>query len=179
VGEAAAAWINDVKGGEAQIALLTLDKIETGRLRIDGAMEKISAAAPNAEVVARTEAVSAAEGQAAMQTILQANPDVDVVLCVADDACLGVRAAMKAAGKNPDDVFLAGWDGSLQALKDVQAGGMIKAVGALDLFNIGENVVNMPANVMEGTEPQEVLLDYVLADKSDMATVERLIKAYK
>lgn len=178
LGDAAAKWIVE-NGGDAQIALLTSDKQEVGKLRIDGAMEKIAAAAPNAKVVARVDAQSAADSQTAMQSILQANPDVNVVLCVADDGCLGARAAMKAAGKNPDDVFLGGWDGSLQALKDVQAGGMIKAIAALDLYAIGEAVANLPANVMEGKEPTEAMVDYVLADKSDPAIVDRLIKAYE
>jgi ABC-type sugar transport system substrate-binding protein len=179
LGDATAKWINENLGGKAQIALLTSDKLEVGRLRIDGAMAKIKAEAPNATVVARTDAVSAADAEKAMQTILVAHPDVNVILCFADDGCLGARAAMKAAGKNPDKVFLGGWDGSLQALKDVKAGGMIKAVAALDLYAIGEAVANLPANVIEGKQPTQLNIDYVLADKNDMTTVDRLINAYK
>ena len=47
-----------------------------------------------AEIVNRTEAVLAPEAFTATQSILQANPNVNVILCIADDGCLGHRGVV-------------------------------------------------------------------------------------
>ena len=95
VGEWVGNWINENLGGEAEIASLTADFHETGRQRIGGAEKKIAELAPNAKVVNRTEAVLAPEAFTATQSILQANPNVNVILCIADDGCLGAAQAVR------------------------------------------------------------------------------------
>ena len=102
VGEWVGKWINENLGGEAEIASLTADFHETGRQRIGGAEKKIAELAPNAKVVNRTEAVLAPEAFTATQSILQANPNVNVILCIADDGCLGAAQAFAATDRDPD-----------------------------------------------------------------------------
>lgn len=177
LGNAAAEWINDTLGGSAEVAVLTNDTQETARERIDGALAQIESQT-DAEVVARQDAVGSADALPVVQSMLVANPNLNVVLCVADDGCLGAAQAFEEAGRDPADVYLAGWDGSRLVLEAIQEGGFIKATAALDLFNIGRAVVEVPANVIEGSGETELNMEYVLADQSVPDTVQRLIDAY-
>src|SRR5436309_965205 len=58
-------------------------------------------------------------GFATMNTILQAHPDVDVVLG-ADTVVLGALAALEAAGKARPDQFLGGIDGEPEAVAAIK-----------------------------------------------------------
>lgn len=178
LGDAAAAWINETLGGEAEVALLTNDTQETARERIDGAEERILDET-DATVVGRVDAASSADAYPAVQSLLVANPNLNVVLCVADDGCLGAAQAFEEAGRDPEEVYLAGWDGSRLVLEAIQEeDSYIKASAALDLYNIGRAVVEVPANAIEGSGETELNMEYVLADQEHPDVVQRLIDAY-
>ena len=171
VGEWVGNWINENLGGEAEIVSLTADFHETGRQRIGGAEKKIAELAPNAKVVNRTEAVLAPEAFEATQSILQANPNVNVILCIADDGCLG--AAQGVRGDRPrseHDVHRR--LGRLARGDDAHPGREpIRATGALDLLAIGRSAIWVPANILENKEPKNYTSEYVLvtADTPDVA----------
>ena len=142
-------------GGEAEIASLTADFHETGRQRIGGAEKQIVELAPNAKVVNRTEAILAPEAFETTQSILQANPNVNVILCIADDGCLGAAQAFEATGRDPNTICIVGWDGSREVMKRIMEGGTpIRATGALDLLAIGRSAIWVPANILENKEPK-------------------------
>jgi ribose transport system substrate-binding protein len=178
VGEWVANWINDNLDGEAEVASLTADFHETGRQRIGGAEKMIAEIAPNAKVVNRTEAVLAPEAFEVTQSILQANPNVNVILCIADDGCLGAARAFAATGRDPSTMCIVGWDGSREVMNQILEGGPIRATGALDLLAIGRSAIWVPANIIEGKEPTTYNSQYVLvtADTPDVA--QQLIDAY-
>ncbi len=177
LGNAAAAWINETLGGEAEVALLTNDTQETARERIDGAEERILDQT-EATVVGRVDAAGSADAYPAVQSLLVANPNLNVVLCVADDGCLGAAQAFEEAGRDPQEVYLAGWDGSRLVLEAIQEDSYIKASAALDLYNIGRAVIEVPANALEGSGETELNMEYVLADQEHADVVQRLIDAY-
>ena len=56
-----------------------------------------------------------------MNTILLANPDIDVVLG-ADAVVLGALEALRAAGKDRKDQFLGGIDGEPEAVAEIKKG---------------------------------------------------------
>lgn len=178
VGEWVANWINENLGGEAEIASLTADFHETGRQRIGGAEKKIAELAPNTKVVNRTEAVLAPEAFEATQSILQANPNVNVILCIADDGCLGAVKAFEATGRDPATMCIVGWDGSREVMKQILAGGPIRATGALDLLAIGRSAIWVPANILEGKEPKNNNSQYVLVTADDPEVAQQLIDNY-
>ncbi|WP_244883836.1 D-ribose ABC transporter substrate-binding protein [Halomonas caseinilytica] len=67
------------------------------------------------------------QGYNKMQSMLQANPDVDGVISGNDEMALGAIAALKEAGKL-DDVVVGGFDGSPDAVEAVRAGEMAYTV---------------------------------------------------
>jgi ribose transport system substrate-binding protein len=178
VGEWVGNWITETLGGEAEIASLTADFHETGRQRIGGAEKKIAELAPNAKVVNRTEAVLAPEAFTATQSILQANPNVNVILCIADDGCLGAAQAFAATDRDPNTVCIVGWDGSREVMKRIMEGGLIRATGALDLLAIGRSAIWVPANILENKEPKNNSSKYELVTADTPELAQRLIDAY-
>jgi ribose transport system substrate-binding protein len=178
IGTEAARWINTKLGGEAEVALLAPTFVEALRQRIGGAEQALRRLAPKAKVVARTKGLLAADGLDDMRSILSAHPDVKVVLCAADDGCLGVSQAYHAAGKAADDVFVAGWDGSRAAMQKILDGDVIRASGALDLIGLGRASVDVAANLLERRKPTKFVSRYILVTKSRKAAAEKLIRAY-
>jgi ABC-type sugar transport system substrate-binding protein len=179
VGEWVGNWINENLGGEAEIASLTADFHETGRQRIGGAEKKIMELAPNVKIVNRTEAILAPEAFETTQSILQANPNLNVVLCIADDGCLGAAQAFAATDRDPNTVCIVGWDGSREVMKRIMDGGTpIRATGALDLLAIGRSAIWVPANILENKEPTNYTSKYELVTADTPELAQRLIDAY-
>lgn len=118
--DAAVAYINDKLGGKANVVLLTQDQIEFLAPRF-AAMRDGLKALPGVTIVAdiTPNPVNKEGGFATMSTILQAHPDVDVVLG-ADTVVLGALAALEAAGKARPDQFLGGIDGEPEAVAAIK-----------------------------------------------------------
>jgi ribose transport system substrate-binding protein len=179
MGETIAAWINEKQDGNGVIALLTFDQVEVGRQRINIAMEQIEKLAPKSKVVARQNAVLAPDALKVVPPILEKNPDVNVILCIADDGALGARQAYLRLKRSPEDVFIAGSDGSKEALeKVILPNDPIKAVAALDLTKIGEQSIQIPYNIVKGEGPKEYVAPYDIITVDKKAAAEKLISAF-
>lgn len=120
--EAAAAYINDKLGGKANAVILSHDSMEFLAPRF-AAMRDTFKTMPGVTIVAdiSPNPVNKEGGFATMSTILQAHPDVDVVLG-ADTVVLGALAALEAAGKARPDQFLGGIDGEPEAVAAIKKG---------------------------------------------------------
>lgn len=118
--DAAAAYINDSLGGKANVVLLTQDQIEFLAPRFQ-AFRDVLTAMPGVTIVAdiTPNPVNKEGGFATMSTLLQAHPDIDVVLG-ADTVVLGALAALEAAGKARPDQFLGGIDGEPEAVAAIR-----------------------------------------------------------
>jgi ribose transport system substrate-binding protein len=121
--EAAAAYITGKLGGKANVVILSHDSMEFLAPRF-AAMRDTLKPMPGVTIVAdiSPNPVNKEGGFATMSTILQAHPDVDVVLG-ADTVVLGALAALEAAGKARPDQFLGGIDGEPEAVAAIKKGG--------------------------------------------------------
>ncbi len=179
LGKNAADWINEHLDGKGVVGLLTIDTMEVGRQRIDNAV-KVIEAETDSVIADRQTAVTAADALPVVQSMLQAHPDLNVVLCVADDGCLGAAQAFKGAGIDPSGVYMAGWDGARPALEQIAAGdSYIKADAALDLMEIGRSVVYTVDYAINGGGDPNVVHQYVIVDTSTPGEVQRLLDAYQ
>lgn len=118
--DAAVEYIKKNMGGKANVVLLTQDQIEFLAPRF-AAMRDGLKALPDVTIVADVtpNPVNKEGGFQTMSTILQAHPDVDVVLG-ADTVVLGALAALQAAGKARPDQFLGGIDGEPEAVSEIK-----------------------------------------------------------
>jgi fructose transport system substrate-binding protein len=61
-------------------------------------------------------------GRTAMENLLSANPDINVVYTINEPAAAGAWEALKAAGKTEEEVILVSVDGGCPGVENVQAG---------------------------------------------------------
>jgi ribose transport system substrate-binding protein len=120
--DAAIAHINIKLGGKANVVLFTQDTMEFLTPRFE-AMRDGLAKIPGVTIVAdiAPSPVTKESGFATMNTILLANPDIDVVLG-GDAVVLGALKALRAAGKDRPDQFLGGIDGEPEAVFEIKKG---------------------------------------------------------
>ena len=118
--DAAAAYIDEKLGGKANVVLLTQDQIEFLAPRFQ-AFRDVLGKMPGVTIVAdiTPNPVNKEGGFQTMSTLLQAHPDIDVVLG-ADTVVLGALAALEAAGKARPDQFLGGIDGEPEAIAAIR-----------------------------------------------------------
>ncbi|WP_170308770.1 sugar ABC transporter substrate-binding protein [Pseudonocardia hierapolitana] len=182
VGAAAGEWVNAQLGGRAKVALLTDYDQETGKDRIDGAVEALRAAAPDIEVVATQEGLFADETLPIFQSMLQAHPDINVVFCMADDGCVGAEKAFLQT--NPSEerkrlMYMAGWDGTLPVLEQIATGSsVIRATAVLDLVAIGRASIAATVDAVEGGGDTEVVIPYELVGESNPQRAQEFVNTY-
>lgn len=118
--DAAVKYIKENLDGKANVVLLTQDSIEFLRPRFVAFRDAL-AELPGVTIVADVSPnpVNKEGGFETMSTILQANPDIDVVLG-ADTVVLGALAALEAAGKDRPNQFLGGIDGEPEAVATIK-----------------------------------------------------------
>lgn len=121
--EAAANYIRTRLGGKAKVVLLTHDSLQFLAPRFT-AMRDTLRTLPGVTIVADISpaTVDKQGGYRTMQTILLAQPNIDVVLG-ADTVVLGALAALREAGKARPDQFLGGIDGEREAVLEIKRGG--------------------------------------------------------
>jgi ribose transport system substrate-binding protein len=179
VGTYAGKWVNETLGSKAQVALLTHQIQLTGRQRIEGAVAALQKVAPGAEVVAQHEGVISPQTLPAAQAILEAHPDINVFICIADEGCDGCLHAFlqtHPSAQRQKEMFICGFDGSAPVIQSILAGSPIRATGALDAVAIGAASVNATINAVLGTGPTTVNFPYVLVDEHAQALGRRLLK---
>ncbi|MEZ5407298.1 MAG: sugar ABC transporter substrate-binding protein [Acidimicrobiales bacterium] len=171
IGAAACEWAETSNGGAAKVAILTFEKGAWAQKRREGIEQGLASCGATMDVVARQDALSQTEGLTAMSTILQANPDVNVVLAVEETATEGAFQAFVNGGKAEDDptLFLAGIDGTLRALELIEQGSMYRASAALSLTEVGKGMVLLPKQLQEGTEGDYLVpLELVTPETPDL-----------
>lgn len=125
---------------------------------------------PDMKMVAQQSANwSQTEGYSKMQTILQANPDIQGVICGNDTMAMGAIAALQAADRK--DVIVVGFDGSNDVRDSIKAGG-IKATVLQPAYAQAQMAVDQAHTFIttgKGPAEEKQLMDCVLinADNAD------------
>jgi erythritol transport system substrate-binding protein len=128
---------------------------------------------PDMKMVAQQSANwSQTEAYSKMETILQANPDIQGVIAGNDTMAMGAIAALQAAGKK--DVIVVGFDGSNDVRDSIKAGG-IKATVLQPAFAQAQMAVQQAHDfITTGKKPAEEkqLMDCVLVNADNAAKLE-------
>ncbi|NLJ30530.1 MAG: substrate-binding domain-containing protein [Clostridiales bacterium] len=123
IGEQAAKFINEkFTDGKCEVAVLDYPQTQILLERENGILKALKAKAPNASVVAQQPAIDATGGLDAMETILQAHPNVKVVCCIGGGGAVGANEALKAANKIADNVGIFAADATNEELAAMLAG---------------------------------------------------------
>lgn len=138
-GKIAGEWIkkNLADEKDAKVVLFTAPEQPSLSERIRGLKEGCLNIAPGAKVIAEQGAITTEAGMAAAETILQAHPDANVIICNNDSSALGAYEAFKAANKT--DVCIVGLDATPEAVNKIKEGG--NYVGTVDIDPYGTGVL--------------------------------------
>lgn len=148
-GEIAGKYIAENMDGKAEVAVLTFSQIPAVLNRSKGLIEGIQKHAPNIKVVAEVDANDRESGMTAAENILQANPNVNIVVGVSDDAVLGAYEAFVAANRTGDDVCLVGLDAVEEALQKVNDNTIFRGTVDIAPFESGKNIIETAKKVVE------------------------------
>ncbi len=116
-------------GIEPKIAMLDLAPgISVGQLRHDGFLKGFGIEEGDPAIVGAAPTLGdTAKGQAAMETLLQKDPDINVIYSINEPSGFGGANALKAAGKDPKDFILVSVDGGCDAIERGIKTGVIDA----------------------------------------------------
>lgn len=127
VGRFAADWIN-ARGGNLEVAYLSNQADPQLALRSQGEKDAITELAPNAVVVGEVEANTIELGASGTANLLQAHPNISVILAFSDDGGLGAYQAATEAGKtDPNTFFIGSADGTQLVFDKIAEGGIYQA----------------------------------------------------
>ncbi|PSL04692.1 monosaccharide ABC transporter substrate-binding protein (CUT2 family) [Haloactinopolyspora alba] len=124
-GTRAADAMNEVTGGEANVAILRGSSgNNVTEERNAGFVEHAEAEYPGLKIVAEQTANFARdEGQAVTEQLLQSNPEIDAIYAHNDEMGLGAMTAISAAGRAPgQDVKIVSIDGTRNAVQAIVDG---------------------------------------------------------
>jgi erythritol transport system substrate-binding protein len=128
---------------------------------------------PDMKMVAQQSANwSQTEGYSKMETILQANPDIQGVIAGNDTMAMGAIAALQAAGRK--DVIVVGFDGSNDVRDSIKAGG-IKATVMQPAYAQAQLAVTQADTYIKtgkGPAEEKQLMDCVLITADNATKLE-------
>ena len=152
-GLAAAKWITENADGKAKVHYYNIDTIEVLLARHQGVLDGVKTAGEGVEIVSDVNAgaITNEAGFNTMNTVLQAHPDINVILG-GDTLVLGALAAVEAAGKASENIYMSGIDGDAEALKKIRDGGPYKASFAFAYPMMGYAWGQYAADWIEGKE---------------------------
>jgi fructose transport system substrate-binding protein len=128
IGQYAKAKVKEM-GITPKIAMLDLAPgISVGQLRHDGFLKGFGIKEGDPQIVGAAPTLGdTAKGQAAMETLLQKDPGINVIYSINEPSGFGGANALKAAGKDPKDFILVSVDGGCDAIKRGIKTGVIAA----------------------------------------------------
>ena len=159
IGDIAGKYIAEKLGGKAKVALLTFPEVPTLIPRGDGIKAGLKEYAPNAEIVAEQSASTPDKGASAAENILQAHPDVRVIVGINDAAVLGAYEVIKSMGLPENEFALFGLDATKEAVDHIKAGGMYKATVDIKPYQVGRNTIDLTVKVLK-TGPIKGLIKF-------------------
>ena len=157
-GRIAGAWIRDKLNGEAEVAILGFPQMQALIERAQGLKDGILELAPNAKIVSEQSANTPEQGMKAAETILQANPNVKVIVGTNDAGALGAMEAVKAMGKDSEEFCIVGLDATGEAIaKMKQPGSIYRGTVDIDPYGTGGLIVDTSIKVLESGPISEMV----------------------
>lgn len=150
-GGGAADWIVEKYGADADftVAVFCWDQISTQIARGDGMEDAILEKCPNINIV-RQDANTTAAGQSVADSLLQAHPDLQAIVCINDAAGIGAYSAVQAAGKDTTDFYIGSIDATDEAKAQIQKGGAYQATVDLIPYENGGIDVELAVQLING-----------------------------
>jgi len=172
IGKIAGQYIVDTMGGEAEVAVLTYPELAPIIDRANGIKQGILEVAPNATIVAEQSAATPENGAAAIEAIMQAHPNVRVVVGINDAGVLGAYEALAGMGVDTKAFALFGLDATPEALAKMREKGMYKATVDIAPFEAGKAAIDLAVKVIESGPQAEMIVQAMVPVTADTLPAE-------
>lgn len=140
------------EGGKV-VVLANIQGEPTSESRVKGYKEALEAGGCEIIATQYTDGVSD-KAVTAMEGVLQTYPDLQAVVCCADDVALGASRAIQSAGR--EGILVCGFDGISSGVQAVIDGDITCTV-AQDPYNMGYQCVKSLVDVLAGKELPEFI----------------------
>lgn len=174
IGEQAAKFINE-KFGDKSCEVVVLGYPQTPILleREKGILDQLAKLAPNAKVVANQPAIDTTEGLNAMETILQAHPDVKVICSIGGGGATGANEALKGSNGNkvPDDMGIFSTDLTDETIASMENGEFNRVCVAItgNAYVCGKEIYDLATRFAGGEEMEHnVYRELIPVNKSNL-----------
>ena len=158
-GKMAGEWLRANVKGPVEVAILDLPELAPLIDRAKGLADGVTHIYPDAKVVANQSASTPETGMKATETILQAHPNVKVILAINDAGALGAFETVKAMGKATDDFYIGGLDATPEAISKMKEGTIYRGTVDIDPKGTGSLCVDTALKVLnEGPLKQKVVI---------------------
>ncbi|WP_413733895.1 sugar ABC transporter substrate-binding protein [Sodalis sp. RH21] len=178
VAKDALAW---VKGrypqGNITAAVTTLTPLKGFAGRWDQPLKQFKAA--GLPVVSQQDCATQACGMQIAEDALRQHPNLRVFIGINDDAALGALRAFKNAGIKPDDVYIAGQDGTVEGLEAVKQGGAYRASAAILLDDLSQSIIDNSLAAITGKGRTNYETAVELGTLRNPTRLDALIAQYK
>lgn len=119
-GEEAARWINEKLNGKTEYGLLEYPINNRLIQRAQGMADALAKFAPDTTQVAVAKAVDANEGMRVTEDMLQANPDMKIIVSIGDGGAIGANEVVMASNKASGDWGIFAVDATQEALQKIK-----------------------------------------------------------
>lgn len=158
-GKMAGEWLKKNAKGPVEVAVLDLPELKPIIDRANGLADGVKQIYPEAKVVANQSASTPETGMKAAETILQAHPDVKVIVAINDAGALGAYEVAKAKGKAKEDFYIGGLDATAEAIAKMKEGGAYRGTVDIDPKGTGALCVDTALRIMkEGPLKDKILI---------------------
>jgi ribose transport system substrate-binding protein len=154
MGETAGKWANEnlIANGKSVVAVLGNYSVSPLAVdRYEGIKEGLENVCKDAKIVGTYDMAYKEEGVTAGENILQAHPDVNLVVGINDQSTCGVYEVFNAAGLGDKDIGMFGLDGTAEAEYLIAQDTMFKATINIDPNRVGEQMVQAGLDKLSGS----------------------------
>ncbi|MFH8134917.1 sugar ABC transporter substrate-binding protein [Pantoea osteomyelitidis] len=171
-------WVKQhYPNGDISAAVTTLTPLKGFAGRWDEPLKQFKAA--GLPVVSQQDCATQACGLQIAEDALRQHPNLRVFIGINDDAALGALRAFKNAGISPNDLYVAGQDGTVEGLEAVKQGGAYRASAAILLDDLAQSIIdNSIATITDkGRKNYETPVE--LGTLQNPARLDALLAQYK
>jgi ABC-type sugar transport system substrate-binding protein len=176
VGECAARWLRERHGGRAAVGYLTNRTDPQLAERSRGLKEGVAQNCPGSTYAGEVEAMTVDAGAAGAANLLQAHPDIRVLLALSDDPGFGAyTAALEAGHKDPNEFFVGSADGTQLVYDRLAEGGIYQGCASFFFsFSATQWVRDMVSCLQKRKVPPTRIMGSKLVTRETLGEFQRI-----
>jgi len=148
--EEAVKYINTKFGGAAKIGYLSCPTNINITDRMTGYNNVLKVKSPDSEIKIDLSAITKEEGVTQTENIMQAHPDIRVLMIGHEDAALGAVEALRGMGYKDEDFGIFTVNGSPTGIKLVSENTMLRCTVRFELEKIPSQMINASIDLING-----------------------------